>query len=80
MIKKIALATMCLAVLAGAAFAGGGSDKSSKETIVLKMGDNIPDRTTGWGVVIEKINTDFKAMHPNVQIVTESYQDQAWQE
>ncbi len=80
MIKKIALATMCLAVLAGAAFAGGGSDKSSKETIVLKMGDNIPDRSTGWGAVIEKINTDFKALHPNVQIVTESYQDQAWQE
>ncbi len=80
MIKKIALVTMCLAVLAGAAFAGGGSDKSSKETIVLKMGDNIPDRSTGWGAVVEKINADFKAAHPNVQIVTESYQDQAWQE
>jgi raffinose/stachyose/melibiose transport system substrate-binding protein len=62
-------------------FAEGNAEKTgSQNTIVLKMGDNIPDRTTGWGAVIERINADFKAAHPNVQIVTESYQDQAWQE
>jgi ABC-type glycerol-3-phosphate transport system substrate-binding protein len=33
-----------------------------------------------WGAVIEKINAEFKAATPGVEIVTESYQDQAWQE
>ncbi len=80
MIKKIVLASLCLALLSGAAFAAGGADKAAAETVVLKMGDNIPDRAAGWGAVIEKINADFKALHPQVQIVTESYQDQAWQE
>ena len=37
-------------------------------------------RSTGWGAVIEKINNEFIAAHPGVEITTESYQDQAWQE
>ncbi|GAB1483656.1 ABC transporter substrate-binding protein [Treponema sp.] len=80
MFRKIILATLSLALLSGAAFAAGGTEKGTSESIVLKMGDNIPDRSTGWGAVIERINADFKAAHPNVEIVTESYQDQAWQE
>lgn len=82
MVRKIGLLTLCISLVAGSfVFASGTSDSSAaNQTIVLKMGDNIPDRTTGWGAVIEKINADFKAAHPNVQIVTESYQDQAWQE
>lgn len=48
--------------------------------ITLRMGDNQPDRQNTWGAVIEKINAEFKKKHPNVEIITESYQDQAWQQ
>lgn len=52
-----------------------GADK-----ITLKMGDNQPDRTNTWGAVIETINAEFKAANPGVDIVTESYPDQPYQE
>jgi raffinose/stachyose/melibiose transport system substrate-binding protein len=80
MMKKIGIIVLCAVMMAGFVFAEGSPEKTEKATIVLKMGDNIPDRTSGWGAVIEHINADFKALHPNVEIVTESYQDQAWQE
>ena len=81
MVKKIGLAALCIALLAvGVVFAGGEAEKSAGGTVTLKMGDPHPDRATGWGAVIEKINAEFKAAHPGVEIVTESYQDQAWQE
>lgn len=80
MFKRVGFAALGVCLAAGAAFAAGGAEKAGKDTIVLKMGDNFPDRTTGWGAVVERINADFKAAHPNVEIVTESYQDQAWQE
>ncbi|HOJ98906.1 MAG TPA: extracellular solute-binding protein [Termitinemataceae bacterium] len=82
MVKKVGFFVLCISLVMGSIVFASGTTESQppKETIVLKMGDNIPDRTTGWGAVIEKINADFKAAHPNVQIVTESYQDQAWQE
>ncbi len=47
MIKKFILATLSLALLTGAAFAAGGTEQGAGDSIVLKMGDNIPDRTTG---------------------------------
>ncbi|MDA8427047.1 MAG: extracellular solute-binding protein, partial [Treponema sp.] len=50
------------------------------QTVTLKMGDNLPDRTTTWGAVVEQINTEFKAANPGVQIVTESYPDQPYQQ
>jgi raffinose/stachyose/melibiose transport system substrate-binding protein len=50
------------------------------ETITLKMGDNLPDRTNTWGAVVETINAEFKAANPGVEIVTESYPDQPYQE
>jgi raffinose/stachyose/melibiose transport system substrate-binding protein len=79
--KKIICLAACALLIAGTAFAGGSSDaKKSDVKITLKMGDNLPDRKNGFGAVIEKINAEFTASHPNVQIVTESYQDQAWQE
>jgi raffinose/stachyose/melibiose transport system substrate-binding protein len=53
---------------------------SGASKIVLRMGDNLPDRKTTWGAVVEKINAAFKAKHPNVEIITESYQDQPWQQ
>jgi raffinose/stachyose/melibiose transport system substrate-binding protein len=55
-----------------------GLAASSKVT--LKMGDNIPDRTHTWGAVIEQINGEFKAANADVEIVTESYPDQPYQQ
>lgn len=52
-----------------------GADK-----ITLKMADNLPDRTNTWGAVVETINAEFMAAHPGVEIVTESYPDQPYQE
>ena len=54
---------------------GFGADQ-----ITLKMGDNLSDRTNGWGAIVETINSEFKAAHPGVEIVTESYPDQPYQE
>lgn len=48
--------------------------------IVLKVGDNIPDRTQGWGAVIEEIYKEFQQAYPDVKIETESYPDQPYQE
>jgi raffinose/stachyose/melibiose transport system substrate-binding protein len=67
--KRIA---MLLAVLPALAL---GADK-----VTLKMADPHPDRTNTWGAVIEVINTEFKAANPGVEIVTESYPDQPYQE
>lgn len=52
-----------------------GADK-----VTLKMGDNLADRVNGWGAVVETINAEFKAQNPGVEIVTESYPDQPYQE
>src|SRR5690348_3626136 len=46
----------------------------------LKMGDNLPDRSNTWGAVVEQINSEFKAANPGVEIVTESYPDQPYQQ
>jgi raffinose/stachyose/melibiose transport system substrate-binding protein len=50
------------------------------ETITLKMGDNLPDRANTWGAVVEQINAEFKKANPGVEIVTESYPDQPYQQ
>lgn len=78
--RKIALVLLMSLLVVATVFAQGAKDSGAPEKIVLKMGDNYPDRASGWGSVIEKINADFKAIHPEVEITTESYQDQAWQE
>jgi raffinose/stachyose/melibiose transport system substrate-binding protein len=75
--KKSILFALGLMTAGALAFAGGSKDPGK---ITLKMGDNHPDRNTGVGAVIERINAEFMAAHPNVEIVTESYQDQPWQE
>jgi len=46
----------------------------------LKVGDNLPDRTSGMGLVFDTINSEFKAANPGVDIAVESYPDQPWQE
>jgi raffinose/stachyose/melibiose transport system substrate-binding protein len=75
--KKFFAVLLILAVLGGAVFAAGSKDSGK---ITLKVGDNHPDRSAGTGAVLERINAEFIASHPNVEIVTESYQDQPWQE
>ena len=48
--------------------------------VTLKMGDNLPDRSNTWGAIVEQINSEFKAAHPGVDFVTESYPDQPYQQ
>ncbi len=48
--------------------------------VTIKMGDNLPDRSNTWGAIVEQINTEFKAAHPGLEIVTESYPDQPYQQ
>ncbi len=69
--KRIAVVLLALCI-AGAL--------GAQTKVNLKMGDNLSDRSTGWGAVVEQINTEFKAANPGVDIVTESYPDQPYQE
>ncbi len=80
--KKGVMIAVCSVLTAGMVFAWGPKKSSAKtgSKIVIKMGDNLPDRKNGMGAVIETINAEFKKTHPNVEFVTESYQDQPWQE
>src|SRR5439155_15677068 len=48
--------------------------------VTIKMGDNLPDRSNTWGAIVEQINREFKAAHAGVEIVTESYPDQPYQQ
>ncbi len=77
--KKLLL-FLCIMLSLTSVFAQGSSEKETDETIVLKMGDNVPDRKNGLGLVIETVNAEFESTHPNVTITTESYNDQPWQE
>jgi len=56
------------------------SRAAAQTKVTLKMGDNLPDRTNTWGAIVEQINKEFKAAHPGVEIVTESYLDQPYQQ
>jgi raffinose/stachyose/melibiose transport system substrate-binding protein len=57
-----------------------GSQVNAAEKIVLKFADNLPDRTQTWGAVVEQINAEFLKDHPGVEIETESYPDQPYQQ
>lgn len=46
----------------------------------VKIGDNLPDRTSGMGLVFDTINAEFKKANPGVDFSIESYPDQPWQE
>lgn len=52
----------------------------AEDKIVLKLADNISDRAQGWGAVFEQINQAFLKNHPGVDIETESYPDQPYQQ
>jgi raffinose/stachyose/melibiose transport system substrate-binding protein len=53
---------------------------SAQGKVAIKLGDNLPDRSNTWGAVVEQINAEFKAANPGVEIVTESYPDQPYQQ
>src|SRR5689334_8625533 len=68
-----------LAIILGLALAPAARAHAQPK-VTLKMGDNLPDRTNTWGAIVEQINSEFKAAHPGTEIVTESYQDQPYQQ
>ena len=57
-----------------------GCTKKESGTITLKMGDPHPYRNGGVGSVLERINAEFLAAHPNVEFAVESLHDQPYQD
>lgn len=80
-LRSALIGLLVLAMLPVGLFANGAQEADGEEgTIVLDVSDNLPDRTKGWGAVVEEINTSFQEEHPNVQFETESLPDQPYQE
>ncbi len=77
--KRLMLLSLVLFVATGTVFAGGAQEPG-EEPVVMKMSDNLPDRTVTWGAVVEEINAEFTRRHPEVTLETESYPDQPYQE
>ena len=71
--KRMALLALILALLPA-------SGAVAQTRVTIKMGDNLPDRSNTWGAIVEQINAEFKKAHPGVEIVTESYPDQPYQQ
>ena len=57
-----------------------GDSGERRLEITLRIIDNIPDRNSPWGTVIDTINKEFMRQHGNVKIVVESLPDQPYQE
>jgi raffinose/stachyose/melibiose transport system substrate-binding protein len=72
--------TALLAAAAALALVLVPATLAAQSKVMLKMGDNLPDRTITWGAIVEQINAEFKAAHRGVDIVTESYRDQPYQQ
>jgi len=80
--KKLFIVGLCATLAMSSVIAQGSSEKKSQadQMVTLKIGDNMPDRKNGVGAVVETLNAEFEALHPNVTLTTESYNDQPWQE
>jgi len=80
--KKLLIAGLCVFLTVTSVWASGSSEQNAdgEDTVVLRMGDNQPDRKHGVGAVLEDMSAEFIAQNPNVSITTESYNDQPWQE
>lgn len=78
-IRKYFCILMMFIMVAGFTAAEGQKDESGKP-VVIKMGDNLPDRSNGLGAVAETVNQEFIRLHPEVSFEVESYQDQAYQQ
>ncbi len=76
---KTLVFSLVLLLSTGFLFASGQSDAAG-DSVVIKMGDNLPDRTVGLGAVAEAINREFIKQHPEVSFDVESYQDQPYQQ
>ena len=76
MAKRLTLLMLVLTVIVGMLVIPA----SAASTITLRIFDNIPDRNSPWGTVIDTINAEFMKQHPNVKIVVESLPDQPYQE
>jgi raffinose/stachyose/melibiose transport system substrate-binding protein len=72
--------TTVLVTLALAALLLPRAQAAAQTKVTLKMGDNLPDRSNTWGAIVEQINQEFKAAHAGLEIVTESYPDQPYQQ
>jgi raffinose/stachyose/melibiose transport system substrate-binding protein len=72
--------TIAILVLALGAVLLVPAPVAAQTKVTLKMGDNLPDRSNTWGAVVEQINAEFKAANPGIEIVTESYPDQPYQQ
>ncbi|MGL1890388.1 MAG: extracellular solute-binding protein [Spirochaetaceae bacterium] len=70
---------LILLVTTGSLFASGQNEVKD-ESVVIRMGDNLPDRNVGMGAVAEAVNKEFMKLHPEVTFEVESYQDQVYQE
>ena len=67
----LVLLMVCVITLAGC---------KDADKIVIRMGDPHPDRGGGVGFVLDRINEEFKQLHPNVVFEIESLNDQPYQE
>jgi raffinose/stachyose/melibiose transport system substrate-binding protein len=79
-VARVVCLLVALALVPALGFATGGAETKSTEKIVMRMGDNLTDRSGTWGAVVEQINAEFIKAHPNVSFETESYPDQPYQE
>lgn len=73
--NKFFITTVVLGLALSFSLSAAAADK-----IVMKLADNLPDRTQTWGAVFEQINKEFMQKHPELQIETESYPDQPYQQ
>ncbi len=71
--RRMALLALILALLPA-------TGAVAQTRVTIKMGDNLPDRSNTWGAIVEQINAEFRKAHPGVEIVTESYPDQPYQQ
>ena len=76
--KRFFVFSLILLTACSLVFAGGSSSSSSVK--VLRMGDNSPDRNSGYGAALDKINAEFEAANPGVLLQVESLRDQPWQD
>lgn len=78
--KRVLSVVLVIALMCAGLFAGGEQESGAVSPTAVRVGDNLPDRTSGLGLVFETINNEFLEMHPELTFETESLPDQPWQE
>lgn len=72
--------TVSMFLVATFAWANGQGESSQAQKVVIKVADNLPDRSNGMGLVTQTILDNFTKSHPNVSFEVESYPDQPYQQ